>query len=149
MLLQGRDFRGWGGAAFDQAVQRINARAARASIELKLDTRGNGVFQVEAAAELRDPSQRADAALYLAAYENKLLSRVQAGENRGKTLAHDFVVFEWAGPREFKGAARLAERRALALLPKAVPGHSGVVAFVQNRSSAEVLQALMLPACPG
>ncbi|MCD6043755.1 MAG: hypothetical protein K0R40_3358, partial [Burkholderiales bacterium] len=25
---------------------------------------------------------------------------------------------------------------------------SGVVAFVQNRRSAEVLQALMLPACP-
>ena len=35
----------------------------------------------------------------------------------------------------------------LALLPRAVPGHSGVVAFVQNRATAEVLQALMLPAC--
>ncbi|MGH8631769.1 MAG: DUF1223 domain-containing protein, partial [Burkholderiales bacterium] len=65
------------------------------------------------------------------------------------TLAHDFVVFEWVGPLEFKGGLRLAERRSLPLLPSAIPSHSGVVAFVQNRASSEVLQALLLPACPG
>ena len=153
VLLQGRDFRGWSERAnpggFDAAVSKINAQPARAQIALTLDTRERGVFQVEATAELRDRSQQADAALYLGTYENKLLSRVQAGENRGRTLAHDFVVFEWAGPFDFKAAPKLAERRRLPLLPKAVPGHSGVVAFVQNRSSAEVLQALMLAACPG
>lgn len=149
VLLQGQDFRGWRGDGFDEAVKRINSRPARASIALSLDTRGNGTFQVEAVAELRDASQRAEAALYMATYENKLLSRVQAGENRGKTLAHDFVVFEWVGPLEFKGAARLAERRSLPLLPSAKPAHSGVIAFIQNRTSSEVLQALLLPACPG
>lgn len=149
VLLQGRDFRGWGGPGFDEAVKRINGRPARASIELSLDTRGKGGFQVDAVAELREASQRPEAALYLAAYENKLLSKVRAGENRGRTLAHDFVVFEWVGPLEFKGGLRLAERRVLPLLPSANPGHSGVVAFVQNRASSEVLQALLLPACPG
>jgi hypothetical protein len=149
VLLQGRDFRAWGGAEFDREVARINARPAGARIELKLDTRQKAAFRVEAAAELRDASHGAQAALYLGTYENKLLSRVQAGENRGRTLAHDFVVFEWTGPLEFKGAARLAESRVLPLLPQAVPAHSGVVAFVQNRSGGEVLQALMLPACPG
>jgi hypothetical protein len=149
VLLQGRDFRGWGGAEFDREVARINARPAKARIELRLETREKAAFGVEAVAELRDPSQRAEAALYLGTYENKLLSRVRAGENRGRTLAHDFVVFEWTGPLEFKGAARLAERRVLPLLPQAVAGHSGVVAFVQNRAGGEVLQALMLPACPG
>jgi hypothetical protein len=87
-------------------------------------------------------------ALYLGAYENKLVSEVKAGENRGKTLPHDYVVLQWAGPLEFK-AARLVARQRLPLLPKAVPANSGVVAFVQNRASGEVLQALMLPACPG
>ncbi|MBI1942320.1 MAG: DUF1223 domain-containing protein, partial [Betaproteobacteria bacterium] len=149
VLLQGRDFRGWGSAEFDRELAKINARPAQARIELKLDGRSSGAFRVEAIAELRDASRASDAALYLGTYENKLLSRVQAGENRGRTLAHDFVVFEWVGPLEFKGAARLVENRSLKLLPKAVPEHSGVVAFVQNRSSAEVLQALMLPACPG
>jgi hypothetical protein len=149
VLLQGRDFRGWGGAGFEEAVKKVNARPAQARIELTLDTRRKGTFAVDAVAELREASQQADAALYLAAYENKLLSRVRAGENRGRTLAHDHVVFEWVGPLEFKGGPRLAERRSLPLLPRANPANSGVVAFVQNRASSEVLQALALPACPG
>ena len=149
VLLQGHDFRRWGTAEFDAAVSRINARPAKARISLALDTGRRGSFEVAAAAELLDPSQRAEAALYLGTYENRLQSDVQTGENRGRTLNHDFVVFEWVGPLEFGPAARLEERRALPLLPRAVADHSGVVAFVQNRSSAEVLQALMLPACPG
>ena len=76
------------------------------------------------------------------------MSRVAAGENRGRTLAHDYVVLEWLGPIAFNGGA-IDERRALPLLPGAIPANSGVAAFVQNRRTAEVLQALMLPACPG
>ena len=149
VLLQGQDFRRWGTAAFDSAVSKINARPAKARISLALDTRRKGAFEVEALAELLDPVQQGDAALYLGTYENKLLSQVQAGENRSKALPHDFVVFEWLGPLEIRAAAKLSEKRSLPLLPKAVAGHSGVVAFVQNRATAEVLQALMLPACNG
>jgi hypothetical protein len=106
------------------------------------------VFEVEVAAQLEDAPPDAQSVLFLGAYENKLVSEVKAGENRGQSLAHDYVVLQWAGPLEFKGG-KLAERQLLPLLPKAVPAHSGVVAFVQNRATAEVLQALMLPACPG
>ena len=153
VLLQGRDFRAWRGegtpgSTFGEEVAKINARPAKARIALLLDTRRRDVFEVEASAELLDPRQQADAALYLGSYENKLVSEVKAGENRGKTLPHDFVVLQWAGPLEFK-AAKLLQRQRLALLPKAVPANSGVVAFVQNRASGEVLQALMVPACPG
>jgi hypothetical protein len=101
---------------------------------------------VRVGAEVLDASQLAEAGLYLATYENRLESRVKSGENRGQTLAHDHVVFEWQGPIAFP-QARLLVQRDLALLPKALPGHSGVVGFVQNRRTAEVLQALMLPAC--
>ena len=149
VLLQGRDFRGWGTSDFDQAVARINSGAAPARISLTLDTAKAGLFQVAATAQLDKAIPEGDIALFLAAYENKLVSEVRAGENRGKTLPHDFVVLQWAGPFEFKATKRLEERVSLPLLPKAVPGHSGVVAFVQNRANSEVLQALMLPACPG
>jgi hypothetical protein len=149
VLLQGRDFRAWGSADFDRSVARINATRARARLGLVLDTTRAGVFQVSATAELAKPEPGADLALFLAAYENKLVSEVKAGENRGKSLPHDYVVLQWAGPYEFKGALRLAEEVALPLLPKAVPAHSGVVAFVQNRANSEVFQALMVPACPG
>jgi len=148
VLLQGQDFRGWGSGAFEQAVAKINARPAKARISLSLDTRRRDVFEVEAAARLEDASPSSEIALYLGAYENKLVSEVRAGENRGKTLPHDYVVLQWLGPFEFKGG-KAFERSALPLLPKAVPEHSGVVAFVQNRATREVLQALMLPACPG
>lgn len=148
VLLQGRDFRRWGSGAFDQEVAKINAQSAKARISILLDRRGTGAFAVETAAELLEARPPADAALYLGAYENKLVSEVKAGENRGKTLAHDYVVLQWAGPFGFQG--RKAEaRQTLPLLPKAVPAHSGVVAFVQDRASGAVLQALMLPACPG
>ena len=148
VLLQGRDFRHWAAGAFDREVAKINAQPAKARISLLLERPRPGAFEVEAAVELLDVRQRADAALYLGAYENKLVSEVKAGENRGRTLPHDYVVLQWVGPIEFKDA-KLTERRRLALLPKAVSEHSGVVAFVQNRASGEVLQALMLPACPG
>jgi hypothetical protein len=149
VLLQGQDFRGWSGAGFEHEVARINARPAQASIALSMgEMRGNAVI-VDVRAEVADAAQGADAALYLASYENRLKSEVRAGENRGRTLAHDYVVFEWLGPLEFRGRKSLAERRELPLLPRAVAANSGVAAFVQNRASAEVLQALMLPACPG
>ena len=147
VLLQGRDFGAWRGGEFEQAVAKINARPARARIALALDARNKDAFEVEALAELLEGQPPADLGLYLGAYENKLVSEVKAGENRGKSLPHDYVVLQWAGPFEFQGQ-KLAARASLPLLPKAVPGHSGVVAFVQNRSTGEVLQALMLPACP-
>src|SRR5262245_2990796 len=149
VVLQGRDFRGWGTPAFDAAVAKITAQPAKASISLALQAAQGGALRVEAAAEVIDRAQQADAALYIAAYQNRLSSKVTAGENRGRTLAHDYVVLEWQGPFGFDPQARLLERRDLALVPKAGPGDSGVAAFVQNRRTGEVLQALMLPACPG
>jgi len=149
VLLQGRDFRRWGAPAFDDAVAAINAQPAKARIALTLQASGREGLDVEARAEVLDGPQKGHSALYLAAYESKLVSRVGAGENRGRILEHDFVVFEWLGPYELKDGARLLERRKLPLPPRAGVGHSGVAAFVQNRATAEVLQALMLPVCPG
>jgi len=148
VMLQGRDFRGWRTTAFDEAVARINAQPAKARIELAIRGAKAAGLNVEARAGLLDASQRAHAALYLASYQNRLVSRVDAGENRGRVLAHDYVVLEWQGPFGFGADGRLVERRELPLLPRAGAADSGVVAFVQNLRSAEVLQALMLAPCP-
>jgi hypothetical protein len=147
VLLQGQDFRGWGGRAFDEAVATINARPSKAGISLTLESGRPDTLAVRVRAELVEQGEGTDAVLYLASYENQLVSHVSAGENRGRILAHDYVVFEWLGPIAFAGG-RVDERRALPLLPNAVQANSGVAAFVQNRRTAEVLQALMLPACP-
>ena len=146
VMLQGSDFRAWGTSAFDQAVAKINATPARAKLRLEIASVGRDAMDVRVMAQLLDPRHTEDAALFLAAYENRLESRVSAGENRGRTLTHDHVVLQWEGPLGFS-ERKLVEQRRLPLLPKADPARSGVVGFVQNRRTAEVLQALMLPAC--
>jgi hypothetical protein len=149
VLLQGRDFRGWGSSAFEQALARINAQPARAEISLAIERLGEGALRLEASALVPDPKRRATASLYLALYQNNLSSRVEAGENEGRTLAHDFVVRDWIGPIDFAGGGRVHDRRSLALPPGAPVSNTGVAAFVQDSGTAEVLQALILPVCPG
>lgn len=149
VLLQGQDFRRWGSPDFADAVARINSKPARARIALAIHAVAKDGIRTELSAQLFDPAQLKNAAVYLAAYENKLASEVNAGENRGKRLEHDYVVREWIGPIGFGESLQLEEERSLPLLPGANTKHSGVAAFVQNRSTGEVLQALMLPACPG
>ena len=149
VLLQGQDFRHWETGEFGSAVEKLNSQAPRAKIGLTLNAMGRTSVDVTLTAELLSAAERKEAGLYLAAFENKLTSQVSAGENKGKTLPHDYVVREWIGPIVFDPALRLAEKRVLPLLPNANPQQSGVAAFVQNRSTGEVLQALMLPACAG
>ena len=149
VVVQGDDFRRWRGKEFAAAVKRINATQPRARLELGLESANARVFEVVFGAQVLDPSQLKDSVGYLAAYENRLVSEVRAGENRGHTLRHDFVVREWEGPLAFDAAGKLALKKTLPLPPTAKPGDAGVAAFVQNRSTGDVLQALMLPPCAG
>ncbi|HEY8250572.1 MAG TPA: DUF1223 domain-containing protein [Burkholderiales bacterium] len=143
VVVQGRDFRGWGTKSFDDELARINAHPARARLKLEmLGADANGL-RVEASAELLAPVD--DAVLYLAAYRSGLESRVMAGENRGRILTHDQVVLDWLGPFPITG--RRVERRTLPLLPGAGAAGSGAAAFVQSRRTGEVLQALLRSAC--
>lgn len=143
VMLQGRDFRAWGTKRFDEAVARINGQPAKARLKLEVLGSDGRALQVEASTALVQPLD--DAVLYLAAYQSSLESRVTAGENRGRILTHDYVVLEWLGP--FAVSGRHVERRTLPLLPGAAAGNSGAAAFVQNRSTGEVLQALLRSAC--
>jgi hypothetical protein len=147
VLLQGKDFPRWGTPAFGSAVAAINARPAKARIVLEIVDASNGGLDTQARAVLLDPAHAADPAFYLALFENRLSSRVTAGENGGRTLTHDHVVLEWQGPFTFGPGGTLSERRRLSLLPKGVPERSGVAGFVQDRRTGEVLQALLRSAC--
>lgn len=149
VLLQGQDFRRWDTRDFAAAVEKLHVQPPRANLALAVEAMGRASVDVTLSAELLDAAARKDAAVYLAAFENKLTSQVASGENKGKTLPHDYVVREWIGPIGFGPALRVDEKRTLPLLPNANPKHSGVAAFVQDRSTGEVLQALMLPACAG
>src|SRR5258706_14088499 len=118
---QGQDFRRWSGGEFAEQVVRINSRPARARIALTIRAVAPEAIHAELSAMVIDPSEKKNAAVYLAAYENKLASEVAAGENRGKRLEHDFVVREWIGPIGFGESLKIEEKRALPLLPSKHP----------------------------
>jgi hypothetical protein len=147
VLLDGRDYRAWPSPArLAGDIRAINARPARAELALTLREPQPGSFEVQASGMVPRREDRADAALYVAVYENELANRVTAGENRGATLHHDFVVREWWGPVALDpaGATEVVRRLTASGVTR-----GGVAAFVQSRRTGEVLQALALPACKG
>jgi hypothetical protein len=82
---------------------------------------------------------------FVALTENGLTSSVKAGENRGRQLAHDHVVRDFAGP--------LAMPRAEAVLhpPRELDmARSSVVAFVEDARSGDIVRTVRLPLaqCP-
>ena len=83
----------------------------------------------------------------MALYENDLTRRIDAGENRGLTLHHDYVVRRLIGPVSLdkSGAAHLTRQ----VLPDKAwkENDMGIAAFVQDRGDGDVLQALALPLC--
>jgi hypothetical protein len=143
VVFDGKDFRGWGSSgAFAQAVRAANSKPAGATITVSMNGDEAGASQLRVGAELPKDADLVGAVLYVAAYENGQTTQVKAGENRGATLEHDYVVRKWFGPISFDGAGRaeFAERIAHT-------GPGGVAAFVQVRRTGEVLQATSLAYC--
>ena len=146
VVLGGRDFPEWRKAgSVSRTVESINARPSRARLEIV--TRGTPWARVSAALSPGVPAD--DLALFVAITQNGLSTKVKAGENRGETLRHDFVVRDLAMARDWmKGTAQsLTTTAEFAPRPDWKPDQMNVVAFVQNLRSGEVLQALSAPLC--
>jgi hypothetical protein len=146
VVFNGRDYRRWGNREFFDDVKKTNALRARAAIELSMTTGPDGRIEARAMANVPAAQDRGDAALHLFVYQSGLLTSVAKGENRGKTLQHDFVARTWSGssPVDQNGNALSTMN---ATIPAATGRNAGIAAFVQNRRSAEVLQAFYLPVC--
>jgi hypothetical protein len=138
VFLQSRETPRWhDGASFNAAVRAINAKPARAKIELAVDSSTTDKLQIRANTALAGDSRSADARLFVAVTESGLDTHVKAGENRGATLHNDHVTRDWSGP--------LALGTQSVTLSAPVSSQRAVVAFVQDVGSGEVLQAVRLP----
>lgn len=130
VLLQGREFPSWNTPHFDAALLAIGRLPAQARIRLEIvSLRADGI-EAQAAAQIQPSGGMQGAALYLAAY---------ADGPRGA------LVLEWQGP--FRLGSDAPVRRMLPFPPGTAAARSGVLGFVQDRRTAEVLQALRLPSC--
>jgi hypothetical protein len=125
--------------AFNAAVRAISAQPARATIELAVEPGGADTLKVRAQSALVAAARGVDARLFLALTESGLDTAVKAGENRGATLHNDHVARAWSGPIAL-GAQQVTLDGA-----GSRPAQRAVVAFVQDVTSGEVLQAVRLP----
>ncbi|AJX32813.1 Uncharacterized secreted protein [Burkholderia oklahomensis] len=151
VAVAGRELRNWRDAdAFERRVVATAAEPARVGIALSAARRAD-TLDVELSVTPRAGAPRAVVA-YLALYENGIESQVRAGENRGATLHHERVVRQWIGPLASKAsaAAPLDVQRRLPLpagLRAQDAARYGIVAFVEDPATGDVLQALDLPLC--
>ncbi|WP_343216009.1 DUF1223 domain-containing protein [Collimonas antrihumi] len=146
IFVGGRELRHWNMKSdFDAAAGKIAEQPSPADIAIKLSGTAARTFDLSTRVKLRQPSRDGHNA-YIAVYENQLVSNVAAGENGGVTLHHDYVVRRWLGPFALKdGAVQINEKIALDSIGKDVRADRfGIVAFVQNASSGEVLQVARL-----
>lgn len=118
---------------------------AAAELHLKLHPIERERLEVRGEARLRGPADGAQ--VFLALYENNLTSRIEAGENAGKLLRHDYVVRELIGPLRFPASGVLPLQHRFILDDDRKRDDLGVSAFVQSAITGEVYQALQRPAC--
>lgn len=146
-VLNGEDLRGWYKRnGTDGPIEKVNAELAKASIGLNLSNDQASTLKVDATVELLEGQNADGYGLYLALFENGLVSDIPRGENTGKTLHHDYVVRKMIGPYKLAGKTGSLSKD-FALSAEWDDTNLGVAAFVQNAKTGDVLQALMVKNC--
>jgi hypothetical protein len=144
IMLDGRDSRTWTSASrFDASLRDVAARAPRASITLGATGDADSV-NVSLDVAIANDADRRDAQLFIAITENKLESRVTAGENKGVTLKHDHVVRELVGPLPVTTASM---QRSVRIARDWKREDLNVAAFVQSSRDGTALQAISVSLC--
>ena len=144
-VMNGRDFKAWDNSRLNEAVEKSQHIASRANLTLNTVTEANGDITLKANAQAVKPADAKNTDVFVALYENKLVSKVKAGENSGSTLKHDYVVREFFGAYQISNQNEFSKNFTLNSAWKNKDG--GAVIFVQNSQTGEILQSLALPFC--
>jgi hypothetical protein len=140
VFLQAHETPRWSDSrSFSAAVSSINAKPARAKIDLAVERPAADRFQVRAETALSADSHARDARLFVALTESGLDTKVKAGENNGATLHNDHVARDWSGP------LALGTQSIALVAPASAGTQRAIVAFVQDLATGDVLQAVRLP----
>ncbi len=149
-MLNGRDFKGADESRLNSAIISNQKLASRANLSLQANTQTNGEITVTARAQAVKPVDDQHADVFVAIYENKLVSKVNAGENSGRELKHDYVVRALFGAYQIKHKNEFTQNFTLDPAWKK-RGYQfenmGAVIFVQNSKTGEIIQSLALKFC--
>jgi hypothetical protein len=145
-VMNGRDFKGWDNSRLNQSVTATQKLASRANLSLDA-VQENGKITLKTSAQSTNPADAKNSDVFVAIYENKLVSQVKAGENSGRELKHDYVVREFFGAYQINNQNEFS--KSFTLSPEWAKRDAGAVIFVQNSRTGEIIQSLALPFCNG
>ena len=141
ILVSGRDYRrGIVFDDFDRRVKAINDSKPGASIRFEAARMPSG-WAVALTSQLAGDVPAYAAQAFIAAYENVPATTITAGENRGLTLSHAYVVRNLAGPFAFDDSGKLSVKEMLSVTARPRSDGFGLAAFVQDARSGDVYQA--------
>jgi len=143
MVFNGRDYRGWRGKNIKKLLNEVNAWPAAAKITVNWQPRSDKNITATIASELLGKKD-ASSKLFVALYENNLVSNVTAGENDGRSLQHDYVVRKMFAI-SFLGEKNLSKQITMQIQPDWNKNNLGIAVFVQQSSDGAILQALASP----
>ncbi len=143
-VMNGRDFKGWDNSRLNESVEANQKLASRANLSLDA-VQDNGKITLKVSAQTVKLTDAKNADVFIALYENKLVSKVNAGENSGRELKHDYVVRELFGAYQINNQNEFS--KSFTLSPEWGKRDAGAVIFVQNSQTGEILQSLALKFC--
>ncbi len=140
-FVNGRETRG--GENIVQSIEKANSQLAAATLQVQVTRRDSTGIAARLAVDNRAPPAHA----YVAIYENDITRTINAGENRGKTLQHDFVVRYWREVLQVNRGAHQAEVQID--LPAAWQRRNlGVAVILLERASGATVQAVRASLAP-
>ncbi|AZP13233.1 DUF1223 domain-containing protein [Undibacterium parvum] len=140
VFIGAKELRNWRDGVPD-AVKRINSQPAQAHITIRIDKLSEHTLSLR----LQGKSAQSGK-LHFALVEHSLLNKITAGENRGATLLHDYVVREWGEAIALTPLNSDSFARQIPLPGNAVRKNLALAAFIQS-DKGTILQALSLPLC--
>ena len=137
LVVAGKEVRG--GGQIYALVEKYNRKPALVHIKMNLET--VSPTRITADMDIDNMAQGKNAAVFLAVFENNISRNIEAGENAGRTLKHDFVVRHWSNP--YRLQAGMTQKSVVLPIGKDWNKQNlGVAVVVLDSENGETLQAV-------
>jgi len=144
-VFNGQDFKGWDNSRLKSAIEQTQQQASRANLTLSVTNNADGSIALNATAEAANINDAKNTDVFVALYENGLVTNVQAGENVGRTLKHDYVVRKLFGAYQINNLNQFNKSFNLGKAWQAK--EAGAAIFVQDSTNGKIIQSLALDFC--
>lgn len=131
-----------GGSDVVDRIKQSNSQEATVAIGLSL--KAVDTDKLEADFTIDNHAAKDAAQAYVAIYENNIVREIVGGENKGRTLTHNYVVRHWSNPIQLSEGIT-NKSASLKIDDGWVRENLGFAVIVVNRENGKTLQALNTP----